>query len=398
MTNYDGLYDKKYFGEKLFENHFSDNKLGFKVIENGTILPSKSDLGSYKKAGGIVDENGNFISSSFVHGGVDGSYIPEEKIAYDSETVIYLGMFTHVWGHCLTDNIKRIWFLKSDLYREFFKNCKIVYLTLWNGINKSFAKMLEILDINIENLCEIKQPSKFQKIILPDESFFSSSNETYFYTEEYMKTVDKILHFAEKNFIPFKQKKFYFFHGRNQFGEEKIAQYFHSKGYDIIQPEKFSFEEQLNIFFNCESFASSLGSISHNTIFCKNNIEAIFIPRYPVLNSYQKAINQMKNLKVFYIDSTVSALSLAYFGPYCYIISEELLKHFGDTWNGKYSDEDLENFLEYMRKFIEVQKLYGVKFDLKPKTLKYYGKITEKIVNQLMDRQDLVNKFGLTLK
>ena len=60
MTNYDGLYNKNYFGDKLFENHFSDKELGFKVIKNGTIFPHvlpRRGLGF----GGICDAQGNFI-------------------------------------------------------------------------------------------------------------------------------------------------------------------------------------------------------------------------------------------------------------------------------------------------------------------------------------------------
>ena len=33
-------------------------------------------------------------------------------------TVIYLGMFFHIWAHCLTDNLKRVWFLKSEVYKN----------------------------------------------------------------------------------------------------------------------------------------------------------------------------------------------------------------------------------------------------------------------------------------
>ena len=33
MINYDGLYKKDYYGEKLSENHFSEKNLGFQVIK-----------------------------------------------------------------------------------------------------------------------------------------------------------------------------------------------------------------------------------------------------------------------------------------------------------------------------------------------------------------------------
>lgn len=41
MVNYDGLYNKEYFGDKLNaeENYLSRKKLYAEIIENGTILP-----------------------------------------------------------------------------------------------------------------------------------------------------------------------------------------------------------------------------------------------------------------------------------------------------------------------------------------------------------------------
>ena len=36
MVNYDGLYNKEFYSDKLKRNHFSDKILGFRVIENGT--------------------------------------------------------------------------------------------------------------------------------------------------------------------------------------------------------------------------------------------------------------------------------------------------------------------------------------------------------------------------
>ena len=79
MVNINYLYNpnaaKKYF-EK---NYFIDKKLGFSVIENGTILPHKSVIipGKYHFGlGGIVDSAGNFINDSSVHYGTGGVYTP----------------------------------------------------------------------------------------------------------------------------------------------------------------------------------------------------------------------------------------------------------------------------------------------------------------------------------
>lgn len=136
MINYDGLYNKDYYGDSLNTNHFYDKKLHFKIIENGTILPHKELIINGRwtwGVGGIVDSKGNFVESSFVHRGVGGAYTPTEEVQYSPYTVIYLGMFFRVWGHCITDNLKNVWFLRSEIYKKYFKDCPIVFVPYWWG-------------------------------------------------------------------------------------------------------------------------------------------------------------------------------------------------------------------------------------------------------------------------
>ena len=112
MINYDGLYNKDFYGDALKQNHFYDKKLHFRIIDNGTILPHKMLAGAWNWGfGGIVDDKNNYIKSSFVVAGAGGAYTPTENIQFFPQTVIYLGMFFHIWAHCLTDNLKFVWFL-----------------------------------------------------------------------------------------------------------------------------------------------------------------------------------------------------------------------------------------------------------------------------------------------
>ena len=107
---------------------------------------------------------------------------------------------------------------------------------------------MNILGINIETCYPITSPTKFKNIILPDESYFNDELEsTRYFTCEYQETIERIRNFTKKIFSPLPQKKFYFFHGRNQIGEERLANYFKSKGYAIVQPEKLPLEVQLRL-------------------------------------------------------------------------------------------------------------------------------------------------------
>ncbi len=412
MINYDGLYNKDYFGDRLNENHFYDKKLHFRIIENGTILPLK-DVNYAGFFGGLMDDRGNFVKGTSVHIGVgEEVYTPNDEVLYSPMTVIYLGMLINIWGHCLTDNLKRIWFLKSNIYKNYFKNCPIVYTPMWGGVIENFAKLLKILEIDVRSLLIINRPMKFANVIIPDESFFLGKstlggpahsidgtaddfggNDESFFTQEYLENVNQIRDFANKNFSPLDKKKFYFFQGRHQFGEERIARYFESKGYAIVQPGNLQLEDQLNIYLNCEHWASMIGSISHNIIFLRDNSNVILIPRRAAyLNIYQLALNRLHDLDVYYIDAAFSLFTHSHTGPYCYILSENLRKHFDDEVTEKYTTEDIETFLAYA----QYAKVSGL--DQNPKELEYLKDVFPEFKEQLESRTDLLEKFGITLK
>ena len=179
MVNYDGLYNKDFFGDKLKpKNHFVERKIHFKIIEDATILPHKN-LPDSVGLGGIVDSKGNFIEESFIHPGTNEIYTPYEKVEVASEPVIYFGMLVNIWGHCLTDNIKRLWFFFSNSYNKYFKKYPIVYVPMWYGIIPNFAKLLEVMGFNVNNLRPITKPTKFPLVIMPDASLFPDGGGGY---------------------------------------------------------------------------------------------------------------------------------------------------------------------------------------------------------------------------
>lgn len=79
MTNLDYLYNPAAAQKFFNENYFIDKKLGFRVLENATVLPYKdmSPNGAWNwGGGGIVDSNGEFIKNSHVHFGIGKIYLP----------------------------------------------------------------------------------------------------------------------------------------------------------------------------------------------------------------------------------------------------------------------------------------------------------------------------------
>lgn len=289
----------------------------------------------------------------------------------------------------------------------------LYFILLCGGVIYNFARLLEILDIDPNQLLPITHPVKFKNVILPDESFFLApgnfknvtphsidgtdddfgGNDGSFFTREYVEIVDIIKNFALKNFSPMNKKNFYFIQGKNQLGEERIANYFISKDYVAVHPERLPVEVQLNILANCENFASCIGSISHNIIFMNANANVTLIPRRAAFsNIYQQALNQIHDLNISYVDSAFSLFSKGHQGPYCYIVSEKLREHFGDEIGEKYTSEDFETFLSYVR----YAKSQGLNEN--PEEFKYLGNTFLEFIAQLKSRTDLLEKFGVTLK
>ena len=251
---------------------------------------------------------------------------------------------------------------------------------------KNFRRMLDILEVDVNRLQPIYHPVQFENIIMPDDSFSTTEG----FTNEYRETIDRLRNFASKNQTPTSSKKVYYFYGAAQFGEERLAEYFKSKGYEIISPERLTVDEQLNWLINAESFASTVGSCSHNSVFLRDNTETIFIPRAANrFAGYQTILNQVHPVNANYLDSSLSIFYKEN-GPYCFIISEQLKKFFGDEFNG-YEDDDLKIFLTYVRNSIS----QGYK--VQESAMKYYATIYPKFIEQLGQRKDLLEAFGVTL-
>lgn len=156
----------------------------------------------------------------------------------------------------------------------------------------------------------------------------------------------------------------------------------------MILPEKLTTDEQLNLLINAESFASTLGSCSHNSIFLRDGTEAIFIPRSANrFAEHQQAIDQIANLNAIYIDSTFSIFE---YGNrlYCFIISEQLKKFFGNEFNG-YEEDDFKIFLDYTK------TLMSRGFPRNEEAWKYYLPTLQKFLSQLSKRKDLMEAYGV---
>lgn len=186
MVNTDYLYDHTFFEKHFSKYHYDKtSKLSYKEYYNSYIVNSYMENGHY--VGGVYTESLDFVDGTAIRRGI-GEVNDKSRIVTGStedDTVIYIGMLVNVWGHHLTDNIKRLWFFDSDEYKSKYSGCKIVYIsaegqTSYKEMPLNMRKLLSILGVDENNITPITDITKFKKIIVPDESFYNDKDETRF--------------------------------------------------------------------------------------------------------------------------------------------------------------------------------------------------------------------------
>ena len=313
--------------KRLSKNYILHLNLNYKILKNAYIMTSDFYNGILY-SGGIISDNNKFqLSSAWHEGCTFRNRFENYNVQSRNESVIYIGCLYHIWGHAITDNLKKIWYLYNTN-----QNKKLVYITVNNVPLPSYVyELFELAGIDLHKAEHITQITKFKEIINPDNSIININEERYF-TKEFTQVINKI-----KSQVPTKNiGKIYFtrthLRQNRDIGEVKIEKAFQKKGYTIIAPEEYSIKEQVSMLKGCTAFAATEGSISHSSIFCKPEIEVILLRKVDYINPYSCFINQMCSLNVTYIDihhSTLSPKEYPWRGPFYLYITNGLSKYLG---------------------------------------------------------------------
>lgn len=354
-VNYRYLYNYDYYKSSILKQHFIDEQLSFSEVNNGYIFPYITGVSS----GGVFTEDKVFIDGTGLHYNNNDYYtFANQKVEYSDLKVIYIGYFTPVWGHCITDCLRYLWFLKSKGLMKKFEGYKLVYINTDKELQKNFIQLLHILGIDEKNFLPIKNLTMFKKIVIPDPCFYCNTDMVRVYTREYSNLIGEIKAYAEANIKHNKKyEKVYLSYSNyaldRQIGEENLESFFRNQGFRIVAPEKYSFLEQLEIYCSCKFLVSTVGSCSHNIMFLRENSTAILIPRACFIPEYQFAVDEISDARINYIDATLSVLTskkLPNAGPFYFYISKQLLEYFDLSDSGKrYIKKSMRKFEFYLR-------------------------------------------------
>jgi len=349
--------------EASSKKYISERHLKVESFHDAIIIPDTIKGESGINVNGIVDERSLLHVNWQKRIYNDCSRI---DVSYKNEEVVYIGMFHFVWGHCITDNLKHLWFLFDEKYKNLQK-LKFVYIVLKDNnigennkavLPQNFLWILRTLGIDDNQLEEILIPTAFSIVHLPEQCFFYDNKiKQRLFTPNYIDIINRI----ERDIQPAKYKKIYFsrtgLHDRKDFGENQIEALFQIEGYKIIYPEKLSISEQIALLKGCEYFACTEGSISHNVIFCRERTNIIIIRKFDGLNGYQLALNSIRNYLITYIDAnkTIPANSRhPYLGPFFLYKSPQITQFF------RLKEESFP-YLEYVKYLFYVLKVKSIR-------------------------------------
>lgn len=336
-TDYLNEDSKKLMKKKIAVSYKSDCNLTYKNISNGTVLPGRSKEGRH--LGGVVDGQGHFVASSaWNEGKVGGGYrVNLNSFKQRNENVIYIGYFCGIWGHILTDCLKKLWFLFSPEGKKFLqKGYKIIYVTMDNKpLPRCCNEIFHLTGIEINDCQRVSEIFSFQNVIVPDNSLYVKARRRYF-TKEYADIIARIennvINENNENFK--KYKKIYLTRTQlefnKDFGESIVEQEFRKNGFKIISPEKYSVTQQISFMLNADVVVATEGSISHNVIFCRPQTNIVILRKSNYANGYTLVINECKNLNVTYIDAnhTINLKnSPKWGGPFYLCVTRHLRKY-----------------------------------------------------------------------
>lgn len=295
---------------KLQKKHFSQKTLKSSLYSDALVMPNI--IQKEKELGGVWTSDGVLVQAS--------AFCEKETMQLDrflvksnrkEGRVIYIGMLIAGWGHGITDNLKKLWFIKTDECQKLLvSGAHIVYITHSNEeLPSHLKKMITLAGYSVEAWERIVTPTVYDEVYVPDNSFYcldmsTTEGRERYYTKEFLETISDIKASVKPDSSGLKlylSRKSFCNHFRD-IGEDRVEAVFVDMGYTSISPETLGVEDQIRMYMSATSIVATEGSIAHNAIFCDRNIDLVLLRKANYVNNYQKAINEMIDANVHYID------------------------------------------------------------------------------------------------
>lgn len=338
-------------------DYYRSGRSDVSAVENAVVLPCVKRRDANGKSvfvGGVIDAKGKFFTpSAHIHSLDDetgslkqGYEFDCSSVVEDGRTVIWGGVLFDHFGHFLCESLNRLWYAAQ--YPE--KKYPVVFICeKARKISSSVRSLLELLGISDDRLILIDRPTRFERIIVPEQS----SVLTGFYTKEFVLPFQKMATGIEAE--PFKKVYFSrrkFKGGIKIFGEDKLERVFKANGYKVVYPERLSLKEQIAYVKGAKEMACVMGSAAHLSLFAAPKTKLIVLERTEHINKEQILINQAMELDWYSVGANMNYLPVGHeFSPILMGITDQAAAFFTDH-GFKFNPKDVNRISDrYVRRF-----------------------------------------------
>ena len=331
--NYISKELRKIIEPATLQSHKFHEVLGYRVWDDAYVAPF---FGWKKSIGCVIDKNGQAIpDSAGTEWKEDASYYDFKDYQVEHKRVVFLGFLPTGFGHSYTDDLRKLWFLKTEECKDLIRDgYELVYTTSKNQpIPQVVLDVFSLAGLDFSNTRHINRLTRFDEVVVP-ANCFRATEYGRIYCQEYVDLIDCI-----KSAVPettaVKASKLYF--TRTKFtaglskerGERDIEQVFRGLGYEIVIPEDYSVAEQIQMVENCDHFSATEGSVAHLSLFCKPHTDVVILCKANYLNFHQIMVNEFADLNTTYIEAHHSSMANSkypWWGPFYLCINHYLVK------------------------------------------------------------------------
>lgn len=255
----------------------------------------------------------------------DDHVMPDKECDFIPSDVIYGGMLCKHWGHFIVNASIHLWYAVKHWNES---NLPIVFSTPEKP-EKRILDFLKLTGIPENRFVFIMKPTRFKSVIVPEPSLVIKEDR-FCIAEEFKIPFDAVRSKAK----PSKYKKIYLSRRKfctpnspNHYGEDVFEKIFKANGYKIIYPEKLSLQQQISLFGNAETVATTSGTLAHNVVLMNESRRLIILNRTAdhSINALQNALNAVKHIECRQADAFYAPLPVQHgFGPFYFQLTQEM--------------------------------------------------------------------------
>lgn len=262
------VYDKKSWEKRCRPDLSLADPPFLKEIENGIILPlrKRKDIYALEAAyeGGVCDSDGNFVAGIYrnlnnlsTNRSCAKAYKVSGDIAVRHETVIFGGVFYGAFPESMFESTGRLWYYADHPDTPY----KLVFLHAHTFSDYVPYDMLELAGITKDRMEILDAPTRFDKIIVPQETIYLVTN--------YRNENRKFYGFLRSRVAPGPHKKIYLSREKlrknelqDVINEGYFSEFYRKRGYEIIYPEQLPFKEQISILSGADEIVATQGTLT----------------------------------------------------------------------------------------------------------------------------------------